>query len=63
MFRKDECDGVSDFYSNAKKKLMTATFKLENQVEIHYHATGEYYVGEHYYLMRNGRGKQFRDKS
>lgn len=62
-FRKDEFDGSTEYYSSDHKKILSATFLTDRNVEIVYNGTGETYVGSHVFLSRSGRGKLFKDIS
>ena len=59
-FKNDECEGSTDCFSAKNEKISTAHFNVDKLVEITYVKTGEVYIGEHVFLMRHGRGKQFK---
>jgi hypothetical protein len=63
LFRKDEFDGTTDYFTKDAKKILSAKFLVERNVEIQYTKSGQLYIGEHYYLMKHGRGKLFKDKT
>ncbi len=63
QFRKDDCDGSADVYNNQGQKVITASFAHDKLVELHYLKTGEVYIGEHQYMLRHGRGKQFKNQN
>ena len=63
QFRRDDCDGTADYFSATGQKILTASFSHDKLVELQYAKTGEVYIGEHSYLMRHGRGKQFKNQN